>query len=184
MSNFSDFFPAAGGGGGGTPKFQEFTTSGTFTPTQALIDAGGYIDVFIVGGGGQSGSSTYGASGGETIFSRMYLTSTTACIVTIGAGGGYGGGGGNSSAAFSSAGGSDVTALGGAATQTQSLKMGAGFGSMDDKTAGSGVLGYGVGAGRLNVGQGGIFAGKANSGQGSGPNQVAGSGYCLIKWQE
>ena len=89
MSNFSDFFPSAGGGGGGTPKFQEFTTSGTFTTTQALIDAGGYIDVFIVGGGGQSGNPTYGASGGETIFSRMYLTSTTACIVTIGAGGGY-----------------------------------------------------------------------------------------------
>ena len=41
MSNFTDFFPAAsGGGGGGIPKYQEFTSSGTFTPTQALIDAG------------------------------------------------------------------------------------------------------------------------------------------------
>jgi hypothetical protein len=62
--------------------------------------------------------------------------------------------------------------------------MGAGFGSRDDKTAGSGVLGYGVGAGRLSPVQGGITAGKANSGQGSVVNQVAGSGYCLIKWQE
>ncbi len=39
MSNFTDFFPAAGGGGGGIPKYQDFTSSGTFTPSQALIDA-------------------------------------------------------------------------------------------------------------------------------------------------
>ena len=38
MSNFTDFFPAAAGGGGGIPKYQDFTSSGTFTPTQALID--------------------------------------------------------------------------------------------------------------------------------------------------
>ena len=63
MSNFTDFFPAAGGGGG-TPKFQEFISSGTFTPTQALIDAGGYVDIFIVGGGGGSAVSTYGSCGG------------------------------------------------------------------------------------------------------------------------
>jgi len=183
MSNFTDFFPAAGGGGG-TPKFQEFISSGTFTPTQALIDAGGYVDIFIVGGGGGSAVSTYGSCGGETIFSRMYLTSTTACTVTIGAGGGYGGSGGNSSVAFSSAGGSDVTALGGSADQKQSLKMGAGFGARDDKGAGSGVLGYGAGGGRLSTGEGGVNAGKANSGQGAVANLGAGSGYCLIKWQE
>ena len=35
MSNFTDFFAAAAGGGGGIPKYQEFTSSGTFTPTQA-----------------------------------------------------------------------------------------------------------------------------------------------------
>ena len=45
MSNFTDFFPAAGGGL--KPKFQEFTSSGTFTPSQALVDAGGFIEIFL-----------------------------------------------------------------------------------------------------------------------------------------
>ena len=164
MSNFTDFFPAAGGGGG-TPKFQEFNSSGTFTPTQALIDAGGYIDIFIVGGGGKSSSTSSGASGGETIFSRMYLTSTTGCTVTIGAGGvSNGNSGSNSQFLGSAAGGLDVTALGGNASSIQSDKMGAGFGATGDKTAGNGVFGYGGGAGEN--GDGGINTAKANSGQG------------------
>ena len=40
-----------GGGGGLTPKFQDFTSSGTFTPTSSLISAGGFIQILIVGGG-------------------------------------------------------------------------------------------------------------------------------------
>ena len=72
MSNLTDFFPS-GGGGGLTPKFEEFNATGFFTPSQALIDAGGYIEVFLVGGGGGSSLGYQGAAGGETILSRMYL---------------------------------------------------------------------------------------------------------------
>ena len=69
MSNFTDFFPAAaGGGGGGIPKYQDFTSSGTFTPTQALIDKGGRVSYFIVGGGEKgrfwSGYGAFGGAGG------------------------------------------------------------------------------------------------------------------------
>jgi len=182
MSNFSDFFPAAGGGGL-TPKFEEFNSSGTFTPTQALIDAGGYIEVFLVGGGGRSNYTSQGACGGETIFSRMYLTSTTGCAVTIGAGGpSNGSNGSNSSFAGSSAGGLDVTALGGANNALWSGRMGAGFGAVADGAAGSGVFGYGVGGGEN--GDKGIYTAKANSGQGSSYTRTAGSGYCLIKYYE
>ena len=111
MSSLSDFI---GGGGGLTPKFEEFNSSGTFTPSQALIDAGGYIEVFLVAGGGRGSSDYYGGSGGETILKEMYLTSTTGCAVTIGAGAtSNGGSGGNSTFAGSSAGGADVTSLGG-----------------------------------------------------------------------
>lgn len=182
MSNFSDFFPAAGGGGL-TPKFEEFNSSGTFTPTQALIDAGGYIELFLVGGGGRSNSTSAGACGGETIFSRMYLTSTTGCAVTIGAGGASNGtDGGSSSFVGSSAGGSDVTALGGSSNAIQTGRMGAGFGAVNDGTAGSGVFGYGVGGGEN--GDKGIYAAKTNSGQGGSANATAGSGYLLIKYYE
>ena len=78
MSNLTDFFPS-GGGGGLTPKFQEFNASGTFTPSQALIDAGGYIEVFLVAGGGSPTAQTNSAGGGETQIIKMYLTSINSC---------------------------------------------------------------------------------------------------------
>ena len=179
MSNFTDFFPAAGGGGG-TPKFQEFLTSGTFTPPQALIDAGGYIDIFIVGGGARSQSEPYG-NGGEVRFKKMYLSSTSQVTVTIGAGGASNGNaGGNSQFLGSSAGGSDLTALGGQIGNWTS-RHGAGWGrSSTASPVGSGVLGYGAGG---STGHGGVFSAAANTGQGAA-YYAAGSGYCLIKWQE
>lgn len=182
MANLSDFLPAAGGGGL-TPKFEEFNSSGTFTPTQELIDAGGYIEVFLVGGGGRTSSTSAGACGGEVILSRMYLTSTTGCTVTIGAGGPSNNtDGSNSTFSGSSAGGVDVTALGGSKSAFQSNRMGPGFGAVNDGTAGMGVLGYGVGAGEN--GDKGIYNAKANSGQGGSYNSTAGSGYLLIKYYE
>jgi hypothetical protein len=184
MSNFTDFFPAAGGGGL-TPKFEEFLTSGTFTPSQALIDAGGYIDVFLVGGGGRSLSyPARGSTGGEVIMTRMYLTSATGCAVTIGAGGQTNGAAGSRSVfTGTSAGGSDVTSAGGSGSNAQSGKSGSGWGANSDYTGGSGVLGYGAGS-SVGDGMGGVYAGKANTGQGSYYNQTSGSGYCLVKYYE
>jgi len=183
MSNLTDFFPS-GGGGGLTPKFEEFNASGTFTPTQALIDAGGYIEIFLVAGGGR-GDGSFGGAGGEVVMKKMYLTSTAGCAVTVGAGApAQNTGGSNSSFIGSSAGGQDVTSLGGAPSG-QSGKLGAGWGKYNDSsgvyTAGSGVFGYGAGGGGS---QGGATTGKPNSGQGSYRTTNPGSGYCLIKWYE
>lgn len=192
MSNFSDFFPVAGGGGL-TPKFEEFNSSGTFTPSQALIDAGGYIELFLVGGGGKGIDGPYGGSGGETILKKMYLTSTTDCNVTIGSGAtSAGGGGGTTSFAGSSAGGSDVSAFGGTGNYQNSYKISnrqsSGYGmyaySQAFGAAGTGFMGWGAGGTSSDYNSGGIQAGKANSGQGSPHNQNAGSGYCLIKYYE
>jgi len=179
MSNLTDFFPSGGGGGGLTPKFQEFNSSGTFTPTQALIDAGGYVEVFLVAGGAAGG----GAAGGDVLHRMFYLTSTSNISVTIGAGGGAGGG--NSSF------GSYVTAGGGWTSSgtnpyiNNRLSPGwaAGYGTAESSSAGNGVFGYGAGAQHAS-GCGGVRTAKANSGQGS-PNTGGGaSGYCLIKWYE
>jgi len=193
MSNLTDFFPS--GGGGLTPKFQEFNSSGTFTPTQALIDAGGYIEVFLVGGGGSASSAIKGGSGGEVIIKKMYLTSTTICNVTIAASVSVNNG--NSSFfAGSSAGGIDITAAGGTISGTQSDSMGAGWGATfyersssyaNAAAAGSGVFGYGSGGAISNsyFPEGsGVSSGKENSGQGSNSSRPSGSGYCLIKWYE
>lgn len=183
MSNLTDFFPS-GGGGGLTPKFEEFNSSGTFTPSQALIDAGGYIEVFLVAGGGRGGDN--GSGGGETILSRMYLNSTTGCSVSIGSGATVNNGSGSNSVfSGSSAGGVDLTATGGSGNGLQQNKMGATWGSnsLEDITAGSGVLGYGAG-GVFPNGWGGVYSGKANSGQGSRRDVNGGSGFCLIKWYE
>lgn len=182
MSNLTDFFPS--GGGGLTPKFEEFNSSGTFTPTQALIDAGGYIEVFLVAGGGRGGDN--GGGGGETILTRMYLSSITVCSVAIGSGATTNDGtGGNSVFSGASAGGVNLTATGGQGNGLQQDKMGAVWGAngTEDTTAGSGVLGYGAG-GVFPNGYGGVYSGKVNSGQGSRRDINGGSGYCLIKWYE
>jgi hypothetical protein len=192
MSNLSQF--SGGGGGGLTPKFQEFTSSGTFTPSQALIDAGGYIDVFLVGGGGSSDFGYYGGSGGEVIMKKMYLSSTSGISVVIGSGGSTSVGG-SSTFSGASAGGQNLTALGGAVTNIQGSGPGLTFGATwgaayadgsgirNANSAGSGVLGYGAGGATVYL-HGGIAFPKANSGGGARHNQQAGSGYCLITWYE
>jgi hypothetical protein len=181
MSNLTDFFPS--GGGGLTPKFEEFNASGTFTPTQALIDAGGYIEVFLVGGGAGGGS----ASGGQVLQKKVYLTSITPSNITIGAGGNNAVGG-NSICALSSSGGIDITAPGGAKNtlsinnSTSPNNPGVGLESLP---AGQGIWGYGIGAigGSDDARGGGVWSALANTGQG-GRSGIGASGYCLIKWYE
>ena len=189
MSDFSDFFPAAGGGGGGgIPKYQDFITSGTFTPTQALIDAGGRVSYFVVAGGQQGNGPTTqpstGGSGGEVEYGYMTLNSTTGCLVTIGAGGASNAAAGsNSSAIFSSAGGTDVTASGGTG-----LATGRNFGAQWHSGYGfsaafSGVGNYGKGGGEQYFG-GGVNFPLPNSGGGSKQGSQAGSGFVRITWFE
>ena len=192
MSNLTDFFPS-GGGGGLTPKFEEFNASGTFTPTQALIDAGGYIEVFLVGGGAGPGNSTVkGSTGGEALIKKMYLSNTNGCAVTIGSGGGSGatsGAGGSSSFDASSSGSILLTAIGGIVDGNQSGMISpswGAFGQNQDRgmVSGPGVFGYGAGAKGFVNESGGVSGPKANSGQGAGYYGTGGSGYCLIKWYE
>ena len=189
MSNFSDFFPApgGGGGGGGIPKYQEFITSGTFTPTQALIDAGGRVSYMIVAGGNSTGNVYVGGQGGEVLLGYATLTSTNSCTVTIGAGGINSGSpaGTNSSVSFSAAGGIDITAVANGQKTSNSWEAGQnnnanGFGA----SAGNGVFGYGAGGGFRSYVGAGIRSAKANTGQGSIYNNLAGSGFVRITWFE
>lgn len=185
MSNLSQFL--GGGGGGLTPKFQEFNSSGTFTPTQELIDAGGYIEVFLVGAGGHTSNQGIGSAGGEAFIKNMSLSNTSGVSVTVGAAPtlfSYGNGG-NSVFNGSSAGGQNITALGGLQNGTQIQRLGAGWSNSGSNagSAANGIFGYGAGGSRQFESMG-IETAKANSGQGSAFDRAAGSGYCLVKWFE
>ena len=180
MSNLTDFFPS--GGGGLTPKFEEFNSSGTFTPSQALIDAGGYIELFLVAGGASTTSGYgYGGSGGEVLIKKMYLSSIQPCSVIIGSGGAVNTTsiGGGSSFQGSSAGGTDFAAEGGSYTGNNYSRSSNSWSSGTIGSAGNGVFGYGAGGG-----SGGIYEGKPNTGQGANRYNTPASGYCLIKWYE
>lgn len=192
MSNFTDFFPAASGGGGGIPKYQEFTSSGTFTPTQALIDAGGRVAFLIVGAGGmayETGSG--GGNGGQVKIGYATLTSTSGCAVTIGAAPTVGWPsnqniGGDSSVAFASAGGTTHTAKGGYGDMNEGSWSG-GHANNGDKSSGIGVMGYGVGGNRLG-GSRGFDSTAKNYGcagtQGTSYAAAAGPGFVRITWFE
>ena len=190
MSNLTDFFPS-GGGGGLTPKFQEFNASGTFTPSQALIDAGGYIEVFLVAGGGRGSDTPRGGSGGEAFFKNLYLTSVSSLMVAIGAGASAPNSNGSASAVTGPTGsGVDLIALGGLGNSTigfqTNFTLNASWprnNAAQTTSAGNGIFGYGAGGGSTASG-GGIINAKPNSGQGVPYQGSPGSGYCLIKWYE
>ena len=192
MSNFTDFFPLAAAGGGGKPQFQEFNSSGTFTPPSALISNGGVVTVFIVGGGGrQSNLSGEPGSGGEAQIKNVTLTNTNAIAVTIGAGA-TNRDGGDSVFQGSSAGGVDVTSQGGEAyaiRSTLSPSWGGEESSSGNVSGGTGIFGYGGGGADNSTsttfpGSGGFTVPKPNSGQSGVPLQNGADGYCLITWVE
>lgn len=91
MSNLSDFISA----GGGKLRYQEFTSSGTFTPSATLLANGGQCFVEAIGGGGSGGAvrtTVVGvlsrASGGDAgTLTETFLTVSAPVAVTIGAGG-------------------------------------------------------------------------------------------------
>lgn len=90
MSNLSSFSPFSSGGGGAL-KYQEFTSSGTFTPGATLVANGGQVWVQLVSGGASGaggGSSGFaGGGGGAGGLKINPFTATSAQTVTIGAGG-------------------------------------------------------------------------------------------------
>lgn len=193
MANLSDFLPAAGGGGG-IPKYQEFTTSGTFTPSQALIDAGGRVFLFMVGAGasGYDGGSWYkGGEGGEVIFIFDTLTNTNSVTITIGSGANSSSGG-NTVFNGSSAGGNDITAYGGVYNTSRNVwinnRLSSGssgvYNGVDQNyNAQNGTFGYG--AGGAGYYQPGVYSPKANSGQGGRYGNIGGgSGFVRITWFE
>lgn len=186
MSNFTDFFPAAGGGGGGgIPKYQDFTSSGTFTPSQELIDAGGRLAYIIVGAGASSNNYNAGGAGGAVMHGYATLTSTTGCAVTIGAGAAANttNAGGDSSVAFASAGGTTITAAGGLGNSWVEAGNWGNYGASNYGSSHPGVLGYGKGGANGAYG-GGNYSSAASNDPAKNGNYGAGGHKLLLVYKD
>ena len=61
MSNLSQFLAS----GGGKLRYQEFTSSGTFTPSAALLANGGQCYYELIGGGGSGAIGNFSSCGGD-----------------------------------------------------------------------------------------------------------------------
>lgn len=167
-------------------KFQYFSASGYFYPTQAMLDAGGVLDLDIRpggGGGGFDGTSQFmghpGGSGRHV--TRYQLTSLDRIAVTVGTGGAGNGNG--------------TGAQGGTSS----------FGSVSVPGAfGGGIYGAAPGKGTGNMGQSGRSSFKAlntafttsinvpatcettwaGSGAGGAPGVAGQDGSIMAEWWE
>lgn len=211
MASISTFYPGATAGGG-IPKYAEFIANGTWTPPQALIDAGGRLSYLVVGGGGSGpfvGSTVGGAPanfmggcGGEVKTGYATLTNTNTLAITIGAGGATadsgsesGKNGSDSIAAFTTAGGTTITASGGEGSSSEA-DNGQNWGAASRINTGSvqtgyassahpGFMGiYGRGGSAQAPGGSGTGVPLANTGSGSGIQNAAAAGFVRITWHE
>jgi hypothetical protein len=149
MSNFSDFFPAAGGGGGftkmnkyatersgndATHKLVSPATSFTVNPATDLgLSDGDSLGFFLVGAGYTTGSGTTGADGGYiNQGTRIISNASTDLVLTIGVNG----------AASTISGGLTITSSDGSNRAGGRSYTDGGFAT----TWGQGINGYGSGS--------------------------------------
>lgn len=173
-------------GGGKTFKFQEFLASGTFTPSAALLAAGGIVGYDLRGaggGGGGNGGAQGGGGGGSSKLTGFTVVAGPVSVVIAASAPGATDG---SASSFGS-----ITVAGGKKGNSASIGPGGpggqGFpGGSGSNTGGFNGPGGGEGGGSPGGGVGG--AGVPNTGGGGGgantTGGASGSGYCLVTWWE
>jgi len=189
MSDFTDFFPAAGGGGGFTKRLKWTTARGlndanynnaasyTVNPATDLgLSDGDSLGYFMIGAGMQMNDSNQGGEGGKIIYGTAIITSASTNLVLT-------------PAAASSTYGEFIqsTISGGLTLTTGNGSNNNGYGarsySQQVVPSGQGVMGYGVG-GATNSRQRPYGSGSAPSihgwGSGGKQNTVGGDGAILL----
>jgi len=175
----------------GNQEIHTFTSSGTFTVTNA--PSGSTVEILVVGGGGSGGSAqaSGGGGGGGIIHNTSYSVTATSYTVTIGAGGtatsnNNGNVGGNTVFNDQTAGGggaggfsSGSATAGGAGSATNGSGGGGGFTKAGGAAAGSGFAGgAGTSSGSVAAGGGGGAGGVGAAASGStGGNGGNGAAY-------
>ena len=186
-------------GGGSPPQFQDFTTSGTFTPSPRLLEKGGTVMVVLFGGGSGGGSGAGHGAVPKVVFTKV----TGPVSVVIGAGGlanttsGAGNSGGTSSFGAITAPGAPGNATTGTGGTGAAAAAAVGRGGIGLILPG---IGAACGGGTHNVDSGAVaeaYGGgynsahaPANLGGGGGSsgivsdNKNGGSGRCFVIWWE
>ena len=187
-------------GGGSPPQFQDFTISGTFTPSPRLLEKGGTVMVVLFGGGSGGGSGAGHGAVPKVVFTKV----TGPVSVVIGAGGlanttsGAGSPGGTSQfGAITAPGapGNSAVATGGAGAASLAFVnnhggiglilpgIGAACGGGSHNTTSGAVAeayggGYSTAHAPANLGGGGGSSGTVSL------NKNGGSGRCFVIWWE
>ena len=186
-------------GGGSPPQFQDFTTSGTFTPSTKLLEKGGTVMVVLFGGGSGGGSGAGHGAVPKVVFTKV----TGPVSVVIGAGGlanttsGAGNSGGTSQfGAITAPGvpGNATTGTGGAGAAAPGAVDRGGIGLiLPGIGAACGGGSHNVFSGAVAEAYGGGYSiahAPANLGGGGGSsgnvslNKNGGSGRCFVIWWE
>lgn len=165
--------------GGVRQKFQQsFLTSGTFTPSAALLAAGGRVRIrYIVGGGGGGGTTSGGGGGGGQVLKDIVVIVTGPVTVTVGAGGAIATAGTNSTfgalatALAGQPGATGATASGGDSPRGGRGSFGTGGGTLANTggQGGPGIDGFGIGGGGSASGTNAGGGGGGAGGGGLGP---------------
>jgi len=176
---------------GPVKKQQVFKTSGTFTPSQKLLDAGGVVTVRCVGGGG-GGYNSSGASGGSSGMDVTRKVVVSAPVeVMIGAGGAMNQSGGATSFGIYLA--ASGGASNGASVGEGSMPGYAGGNAQTQQWRGrGGGIGGGVNPPHMGTAvQKSATNGVPNTGGGGAstsgwhPDYLSGgSGICIVTWEE
>ena len=187
---------------------QVFTSSGTFTPSAALLALGGWVEVLCVGGGGggyDAGGTIRTGGGGSNVVRRVVQV-TGNVTVTIGAGGTGGssptaGGATSFGSLVSAAGGLSGNQYAGGANDWYTYTSSAGGQSQNSlgipvampitgqnvAFGGVAIMGYGLGGDgtmNTNVYSRSSANAPANTGNGGHFGGNGGSGICIVEWYE
>lgn len=166
----SSSFPITSVSSPSAPKYVEFLSSGTYTPTPGTKEV---VFEVIGGGGGGAGNGTSGGSGGDTLFGSV----VTATGGTGGAGSGGAGGTGGTVTVSPTATSKIPGSNGSASSNPINAAGGNGGASCLGGAGGGGQSGANGTAGKANTGGGG-GGGGANGAGGATAGSGGGAGGC------
>lgn len=178
-----------GGSGGGAQQHQLFLESGTFTPSQALLDKGGWVDVEVRGAGGRGGApygsdSRPGGGGSSGCLTKAKIQVIGPVAVVVGAGSTGGTGGSSSFGTVEAKGGHGGGNATSSADGAPAVSAGEGSNPGTGADGGPGTYAGGYRMSNINPVPGGGGGGRGRAGTQTAAESIGASGQVLVSWVE